>query len=87
MRTACGVSAEFSVTVVFHQGQHVPANVSGKKNSESYCMHMTWGYWQIQKPGHAQRSVEESQEEKKGLKVNANKTEVMVCTREVRVEA
>ena len=36
-----------------------------------------------------QRRVVEWQEalERKGLKVNAKKTEVVVCTREVRVEA
>ena len=57
-----------------------------EKSCGSYCVQMTWGCWQRQK---LQRRAVEWQEalERKGLKVNAKKREVMVGAREVRVEA
>ena len=48
---------------------------------------MYWGYWQRQKRGTEKRGGMEEALGRKELKVNAKKTEVMLCTRQVRAEA
>ena len=58
------------------------AKVSGKKNCRSYCMQMTWGYWQDRRVVTEKSGGKEALDNKV-LKVNAKKTKVMVCTREV----